>query len=277
MTVTAVPGFGLFADIPEWEYHEDTLPPELGRSLSVSGAKTILRSPAQFVWDRQHGRPDKRTYDIGHAAHRFILGAGNDIHRVHASTWQTNAAKAEAKAARDADRVPLLVEDYRAALNMAKSVKRHPTFGPFFREGDAEVSAYWTDTTTGVTLRARFDWVHPRALIDVKTAVDASPDGFAKAVANYRYDMQAAHYTEGYEVLTGRTLPFVFVVVEKTPPHLCAAYVLPVDALERGARDNARARAKFAECESAGEWPGYSTEIQMLDMPAWFYRQERDT
>lgn len=268
---------GLYADIDESTYLDDNgLDPALGRSLSASGAKTLTGgTPARFAYEREHGREDKRAYDVGHGAHRFILGKGSEIVRVHADSWRTKAAQLQADIARACGKVPLLVDDYRAALNMAKAVKRHPTFGRFFTEGEAEVSAYWIDEATGITLRCRFDWVHPRALIDVKTAVDASPDGFAKAVANFRYDMQAAHYIEGYEVLTGRRLPFVFVVVEKTEPYLVAAYTLPAEALERGARDNARAREVFAACESAGEWPGYSSEIQQLDMPAWFYRAER--
>jgi hypothetical protein len=275
MTDVLVDGPGLYLDIPEDRYHrDDALAPELGRSLSSSGAKALTtRTPAHFAWEQVHGRPDRKVFDIGHAAHRFILGRGNEIQRVHARDWRTAAAKAEAAEARLAGRVPLLAEDYRAALGMAKAVKRHPTFGQLFTDGDPEVSGYWIDPDTGVTCRARADWLHPRALIDVKTCDNAGPAAFAKAVANLRYDIPAAAYSEGFRILTGELLPFVFVCVEKEPPHLTAAYVLPADSIEQGRHDWHVALARFAECESAGVWPGHSPEIQTLDMPAWYYRQ----
>lgn len=268
--MTLVTATGLYPDLAEDDYHRDNqLSPELGRSLSVSGAKTLLRSPARFAWERDHGRPDKAAYDFGHGAHRFILGKGNDIERVHADSWRTKTAQDADRAARAAGRVPLLVKDVRRALDVAKAVKRHPTFGQLFREGQAEVSAYWIDEATGVTCRARADWLHPRAVVDVKTAQDASPAGFAKAAANYRYDMQAAAYGEAF----GQHLPFVFVVAEVTAPHFCAAYVLPDEALAIGRAAWHRALEIYAECESSGEWPGYSGEIETLTMPGWYYRQ----
>ncbi len=270
MTTTLVEAPGLY-DIDETLYHADThLAPTLGRSLSASGAKSLLRSPARFKWERDNGaRPDTATFDTGHAAHRFILRKGNDVGRVHADTWRTNTAKAEAAALRAAHRVPLLVKDYLAALDMAKAVRRHRNFGRLFDDGAAEQSAYWIDDATGVTCRARADWLHPHAVIDVKTAADASPAGFAKAVANFRYDLQAVVYGEAF----GADLPFVFVVVETAPPHFCAAYVLPAEALAIGRNDWHRALAMFAECESTGVWPSYSEEIETLTLPGWFYRQ----
>lgn len=265
-TVTAP---GVFTDLAEDTYLSDAaVAPHLGRPLSQSGAKTLLRSPAKFAYEREHGRPDKKAYDLGHAAHRFILRKGNEIARVHADDWRSKAAQAEGAAARASARVPLLAKDYRAALDMAKAVKRHPTFGQLFREGQPEVSAYWIDPETGVTCRGRADWLHPRACVDVKTAVDASPAGFAKAVANFRYDLQAAAYSEAWP-----GLPFVFVVVETAPPHLCAAYVLPVDALAVGAADWHRALRLYAEYESSGVWPGYSPEIETLALPRWYWHQ----
>ena len=45
--MTIVTGPGIYRDLPEGRYHaDDALAPELGRSLSQSGAKTLLASHA---------------------------------------------------------------------------------------------------------------------------------------------------------------------------------------------------------------------------------------
>ena len=52
-----------------------------------------------------------------------------------------------------------------------RAVRRHPLAGAvLLASGEPEVSFYWIDAATGVTCRARVDWLVPgKALIDVKT------------------------------------------------------------------------------------------------------------
>lgn len=267
MTTVTAPGLW---ELEEAAYHADTaLTPELGRSLSYSGAKTLLRAPALFDHQREHGRADTDEFDFGHAAHKYILGVGEQVVRVNAKDWRTKAAQ-EAKAkAREAGHIPLLLKDVRRALNMAKAVKRHPVVKHILSDGEPERSAFWIDQATGITCRARFDWLRSNAIVDVKTTQDASPSAFAKAVERYRYDMQAAWYQDGALEVTGQLLPFVFIAVEKDPPHLLAVYTLDETALQAGRASNAEARATFAECESSGQWPGYGPEIRELSLSRW--------
>lgn len=270
MTTVTAPGFW---DVPESDYHADTqLAPRLGRSLSTSGAKVLLQSPAKFHWQREHGSPPKDAFDFGHAAHRLILGEGATIHRVNATDWRTKAAQAEKETARAAGRTPILNHDYRAALQMAKAVKRHPTAGPLFVGGEVEHSFYWVDDATGVTRRARADYLRPDCFVDLKTTADASPEGFAKSVANFGYDMQADAYITGHETLTGDRIPFYFVAVEKAAPHLVAVYELDDVSLAVGHARNAEALALFAQCESDQSWPGYPLGVTPLSSPAWHTR-----
>ena len=75
--MSTVTGQGVYRRLPETTYHADSdLAPELGRSLSQSGAKTLLSSPARFAWERERGRPSKDAYDLGTLAHALILGSG---------------------------------------------------------------------------------------------------------------------------------------------------------------------------------------------------------
>ena len=83
-------------DIPEGAYHADPVP---GGSLSRSGAKLLLQSPAKFDWRRTHGVKPKRAWDIGTAAHTEVLGTGAemvvpvDASGVPYEAWTTKDAK----------------------------------------------------------------------------------------------------------------------------------------------------------------------------------------
>ena len=160
---------GLY-DIPEDAYHSDTdvLIPALGRSLSHSGAVTLVQScPRMFQHEREFGRPARPAYDYGHAAHKYVLGKGADVVRINADDWRTAAARAERDNAYELGRIPMLARDDDKAQGLARTVLDHPDIGPWFRGGDAEVSAYGVDPATGVTLRARFDYLRTNAFIDL--------------------------------------------------------------------------------------------------------------
>lgn len=253
-----------------------------GPELSSTGAKTLLSCPARYAWQRTHGQASKPEFDFGTAAHRFILGAGATIERVSASSWATNAAKDAAKTARAEGRTPLLVKDYLRALDVAKAVKRHPVAGPLVNgDGISEVSLFWTDEESGVKCRARLDrFTQLRSgrdvVIDVKTttAGGAAPGAFARTAHNFGYHLQAAFYLAG-AVATGFVEPdaaFLFVVVEKEPPHPVAIYELDHDALTLGNVLARKAIDTFRECSLTGVWPSYSLDIEPLSLPAYAWK-----
>ena len=252
MTTVTGPGF---ATIPELEYHADTrLAPEMGRSLSVSGAKTILRTPALFEYQRRNRPAPKAAFDLGTLAHELILRSGdNRIRVIDCYDWRSNKDQDAKKAAHAEGLVPVNRSDLLEASRMAAAVRRHPLAAAILSEGDPEVSMFWVDDTTGLTLRGRIDWLRDNAIVDLKSANDASPDGFARDAAKFGYHMQAAWYSEGVEILTGKRLPFIFLVVEKNAPHLVGIYQMDDNALELGsaktpppARSMSNARAQMS-------------------------------
>ena len=124
---------------------------------------------------------------------------------------------------------------------MASSVHCIGSLRDLLAKGDAEVSAYFRDPDTGAQYRIRPDWVAPAGdgviLLDVKTCPDASPTGFAKSIANYRYAVQAAFYSDGWTAATSQTVhAFVFAAVEKEYPFAAAAYILDDESIEQGRR-----------------------------------------
>jgi len=261
---------GLVLDLPEADYHS-------GPELSSTGAKTLLRAPALYKWQQEHPWHSD-AFDLGSVVHGLVLGTGWPVVVVEADSWRSKAAQDERRAARDAGQVPILLADYERAVRMADAVANHPIAGPLFTgDGHSEVSAFWTDEDTGVRCRARFDRRNPGQIVDLKTAADANPAGFGRAVASFGYDLSTAWYREAHEAVTGERPEFLHVVVEKNAPHLVSVIQLDEEALHIGALKAARAREVFAECTKTGQWPGYDpTVIHPVGLPQWAIYEEMD-
>lgn len=261
--------------VPETDYHAgQNLAPRLGRSLSATACKTLLANPARFLYERDHGRPPKDIYDIGTLAHELILRGGDDrLVVVDAYDWRGKAAQEAKRAAHAERKVPVHRGDLLAATALARSVRRHSLASAILSEGQPEQSIYWLDEETGVTCRGRIDWLRDNAIVDVKTTTYGGTDAgaFGRAAASFDYPLQAAHYQDGIEALTGRRLPFLFIVVEKEPPYFVRVHQLTDYDLEVGRERAREARHLFAEYESNG-YPDVGADIETTPLPGWYGR-----
>jgi hypothetical protein len=269
---------GVYDIIPEWAYLKD---PVEGGSLSASGAKMLLppSCPALFDWWRTHPRPPKDAYDLGHAAHQMVLGAGPEIVELRFDDWRTTAARTARDEVRAAGKVPLLTKDYTRAVAMADAVRAHPLASRIFDPdyGEPEQTLVWQDLETGVNCRGRVDWLPvtlpgSRLIIpDFKTADCAETRTFARAAANYGYPQQNAHYIDGAKALGLDEDPaFVFVVVENQPPHLVNIIELDPPSIDAGRRRNRLALEIYRECQETGVWPGYADDVELASVPFWY-------
>jgi hypothetical protein len=244
---------GLHDDVPEAEYHGHA------GSLSVSGAKVLLRSPAHFAHQREHPPPPKAIYDYGHAAHKLVLGVGDPIAVVDAADWRSGAAKAARADARSEGAVPMLRKDYAKVESMADRLSSHAVAMQLLSEGRPEVSAYALDEPTGVLRRGRVDWLHPALLVDYKTAVSAHPDDLSGRYGVMRkngYDQQAAWYTDLLRDLGHPAEAFAFIVQEKEPPYEVAVVYIDEDDLADARARNRLALEMYRDCTASGIWPG---------------------
>lgn len=170
-------------------------------------------------------------------------------------------------------RIVLSPEVWEQLHAMAAAVHSHPAAGALLTSvpGEAEKSVYWNDPTTGVLCRCRPDWWREDdVLVDLKTTDDASPEGFAKSMANWRYDVQDPFYTDGVKIATGRNVKaFVFIAVEKKPPYAVGVYVLDSASREIGRATYQHDLKVYAECLANDNWPGYGDKIQTINMPTW--------
>jgi len=95
-------------------------------------------------------------------------------------------------------------------------------------------------------------------IIDLKTTEDASPYAFGRSARKYRYDVQAAFYSDIYEkVYNHRPEGFIFIAVEKTPPFAVAVYVIEDSDIEIGREKYIEDLNVWRECKQSNEWNGY--------------------
>ena len=244
---------GFHSSIPEHEYHADR------DSLSVSGAKTLLKSPALFR-HQQDNPVHKDVFDFGTAAHKLVLGVGAVIEPIDADSWRTKAAQEARNKAREEGRTPILASDYVTVQAMADRLSSHTLAMRLLSEGEPEVSAYALDEETGVMRRGRFDWLHPNLLVDYKSAASANPADLAGrygAVRKWGYDQQAAWYTDLARDLGHPAAAFAFIFQEKTEPYqVTVAYIDDADLWDARAK-NQTALERFRDCTESGLWPAY--------------------
>lgn len=230
-----------------WEHYlsPDRVPQEPTPAMILGTAlHTAVLEPQ--LWDQQFAVPpqafDRRT-------------------KVGKELAQAFEAEAEGKTV-------LTPDDADRIRRMADAVHRHPA-SSFLLElpGIREASYFWPDFDTGLECKCRPDWHSKdhRIIVDVKTTEDASPRGFAKSVANFRYHVQAFWYQRPFP----EAEQFLFIAVEKSPPYLVAVYAATPAMVAAGGRAADRDLRQIAACRESGVWPGYSDEIQPLDLPTW--------
>lgn len=277
MTVTEP---GLYEMSAE-EYHSDPIP---GGSLSSTGARRILPPgcPALYHYEREHGQLHRPEFDLGHAAHKLVLGAGPELARIDAKDWRTKKAQEARAEAYERGAVPLLAVDYDHVHGMAAALRHHETARALLNpdRGVAEQAIFWQDNEFGVWRRALIDWRQtvsygPPTVVDYKTTASAEPAAIRKSVARYGYHQQAPWYLDAVEFIGyPDDTAFKFIFQEKTPPYLITVAELDDTAMYIGHARNRRAIEIYRDCAAVDIWPGHSTEIETISLPAWVEREE---
>lgn len=270
--------------LPVDDYHRD---PVAGGSLSSSGARRLLppSCPAKFRHWVDEGQPPKREFDLGHAAHKLILGAGPELVVIDADSYKTKAAQQARDRAHAEGRVPLLLAELDMVQAMAAALRAHPVASVLLdpTRGEPEKTLVWQDDTTGVWCRALLDYLpyrtSDRRLIipDYKTCHSAAPDDLPKAMAGYGYHQQLDFYLAGAQALRLDQEPaMVLIFQEKTVPYLITIAQPTQGAMEIARTRNAKARDIYRQCTETGVWPGYGDEVIPLALPAWAEYQHAD-
>ena len=246
------------------EYHADR------SAVSKSWLDRIDRSPAHLKAYLDGYRPDTPAMLLGRLVHVAVLEpdllADLFVRPPEGINRRTNAGRAEYAEWQEsvAGRTLVSIDQWIQALAIRDSVQQNRAAKALLTTGDPEQTVVWKNLETGELCKARADWLRENVIVDVKTTQDARPAAFAKSIANYRYDVQTSHYSEGFDLDR-----FVFIAVEKEPPYACAVYAADEIIRARGKRARDRNLQTYAECRVTGTWPGYEEVIHTIELPRW--------
>lgn len=261
---TFKPGIpGVYYGLPETTYRD-------AKGVNISSLKKMGRTPAHYIAAIEEPQEPTESMEFGTLVHLAVLEpkrlAGSYVVRPDGMKFSTK----EGKAWKDAQTLPIIDADKDKALrDIASAIQTHPTAAAILAGGQNEVSVFKQHDETGLLLKGRIDCLTEDAhgcktLVDVKTCQDASPGEFARTIAKFRYDAQAAFYMD---LVDGEF--FVFVAVEKEPPYGIGVYALDPEAIQNGRRSYETWLQRLWDCQSTGNWPCYPTDIQVLSMPKW--------
>ena len=252
------------------------------QAVSKSHLDLVARSPLHY-WAR-YLDPNREIPEpteamrIGSALHTLVLEQDTFEERYITAPQVDRRTKAGkevwAEFEAEAGGRELIAADDRAMISrMAEAVWSHPAAAALLNwQGKAETTHMWVDQATGQACKCRPDWLteNHQLIIDLKTTEDASPAGFRKSIANFRYHVQASWYLDGIEQATGtRPEQFLFVCVEKKPPYAVAVYAASPVMITIGAETAARDLDVLVTCKQANAWPGYSDQIEPISLPPW--------
>jgi hypothetical protein len=271
---------GFFYDMPQSVYHADPAP---APSLSSGVARTLLaKSPAHAAMEHPKIGGVKRestdAMSTGTLIHAIMAGATESITISPYDDFRTKDAREWRASAMESGKIIVKAEALTLAAKVADSIKAKAALGidntPFAPTAKHEAAAIWQED--GCYCRALFDCLniteHGADIWDWKTTNDISDRGIEKAVAKYRYDIQAAFYLRGLEKLLpayrGRT-SFVFVFVETEAPYTVRRVCLQPSYMQHANAKVAEAITTWAHCLANNHFPSMPPDTLALELPAW--------
>ena len=267
-------GFGI--EMSNAEYHAH-------KAISKSKLDAARKS-GRHLYDMLYGPPRDSTaaFDMGTVLHASALPGENadDIAVRMPAGMKKTTKEGKAFVAEHKGKIILNASDAYSLDQMMLSLREHPFSAGLVNgdlKGKAEQSFFCTDPETGLELKARPDFLMDdlSLILDLKTTVDASPKGFQRSVANYRYFVQASHYLDVIEGATGtRPQAFLFVAVEKTRPFSTAVYMADQAMIDLGKQQAREDLNNIAQWIADDKFPGYSERVEEISLPKWMLPKE---
>lgn len=276
---------GIYHDVPAPAYHA---------ANNWLGSTSIKRwvaedcTPRQWMWERDYPKDPTAAMSLGDAIHTALLepehydaryvvydGVRNKRHKAYAEFLDSLAGETVLTPREDA-----------IARDCARYVREEASgVYTILRSGNSEVSGFWRDPETGLSLKFRADYIGQAAgrtvVLDVKTTADVSLKARRNKLAQSKLGgpiaVQAAMYMDGVEACTGvrpdafyilwvRTEGAVDVILDSIAP----------SALEWGHAKYRRALGEIAKHNESNSWPGFPRRIEELTLPTWATTEDSD-
>lgn len=266
--------------------HRD-LPYDQYASIPALRATTlidVLKAPAYAKY--RMANPEETTaLRTGNATHSAILEADTFEARYavapHFDLRRTadKAAKLDWEA-QNADKLQISAKEYEQACYLRDSVYRHPLARAILAAKGLREVTLVAQAEHGLE-KARpdmlIDFDGVPTMVDLKTCADASPEGFARSIAQFGYAVQSAFHLRVADAVAPIPRRYLYLCVEKVAPYLVSVLALDDAFRAAGERGMKKALQLYVEAERTGIWRGYGSEIQLCVAPPWAARAHSET
>ncbi|MBD1389417.1 PD-(D/E)XK nuclease-like domain-containing protein [Neiella sp. HB171785] len=139
-------------------------------------------------------------------------------------------------------------------------------------DGFSELTVIATCPMTGLILKCRFDRLRRDAVAsDVKTTMDASPEGFRRQIEKLGYHLQEAFYTH---VARAAGIPiehFWFIAVEYQQADICEVYEIGPKGKQKSMFQFLQHLNEFKAVSEDEDWYGYSKDrtAKTIELSRW--------
>lgn len=233
------------------------------QAFSSHYMQALFRCPAWAKWCLEHPPEDKPAYRVGRAIHSAVLGVDWDQYvRLPDLNLRSNAGREEREWYQQTYGAEFCLppDEYDLAQAISSRLWNHPEAKKCLSACEyQELSLFWEEA--GVLSKARLDCVSLEAGVafDLKSTTDASEKAFLAECRERHYDWQACHYLEGCKACNLPISRWMWIAVEKSPPHLVGIYALGTKTLEEQSRPARQAALELLRsCLASGVWPDYS-------------------
>jgi len=257
-------------DLTNEDYHAR---PGVSASMLKSMARGWRTFEAEYI-TKTAPRKESAAMALGTAVHTALLEPDRFAaeYVVCPDECSDRRTKAYKEWAASVDGASVLTADDAKTIDAIRESVRRDDFASklLAADGHVEKSLEWTDQ--GVLCRMRFDKIAGLFVIDIKTCQDATPEAFARTIASYRYDLQAAHYLAGIPYVAAR---FAFIAIETASPYRVRCYEMCGDDLFSAEMERVSLLVEYQRRLNDGDWsePGEGVLTKVF-LPNWFAKRE---
>jgi len=259
---------GLAEEVPNKVYHA-------APGLSKTSLDQLNKSPAHYRHWLTNGVASTPSMLFGSLCHAAVLEPKTfQDNYVAAPKGIRRGTKAWAAFTEENQGKEIIKpEDMEIVSDISKAVWSNRLAQKMLSDSRFEVSAFTdleTDTGRSIFVKCRPDVITPNGyLVDLKFVSDNSKDAFAASAARYRYDVQAAFYSDILRNLGEEVKGFVFAAVEKTAPYTTNFFVWDNESKEKGRQRYMSNLNLYLSCKFENKWEAKDVGIETISLPAW--------
>lgn len=274
----------LMHNIPEIKAGKGIVIPNLAdpeyrayKALSQSALKEFAKSPRHYAHSLAEQREPTPALLFGQAFHAMMAVVDDAEAKPYAAMPKVDGRTKEGKAIKEqfmADNAgAIIVSDDDAArlAGMKQAALAHGEVRSLLDECNSKELSLFAQME-GVLCKGRFDMLSGSTIVDWKTIDDASQKSVSYSIREYRYDLQDSFYTALARACDVEVRRFVFVFIEKKPPHGIALYSISARSLEKANKERLELIKNVNDCNLAykdlpwQDWPSYSEDIIELEI-----------